>query len=363
MNDMTQELQGMGTQCFISYTRADNSSFNGVVERLKSDLAGRFEATTGRTLRIFLDRESIGWGDDWRNNIRGSIESATFFLPVVTMRYFESAPCRDELIAFYENAKQLGVTELITPVILAGANQITPEDSREEVRIIERLNYRNIEDAWLDGYESPAWLRMIHKMVNDLYSALQNAESAIATREQKAVQTVDEDHEEADVSELGTQFEGITELTAEVANVLQEFATAVGGAFERDETQNLTAKQRQVKLVTGAHEISSHAQNLAETGTRFEQKIVEVDAQLRAVIFELRDIKLAAAEEQVQNLIGSLSGMDSLEEFLSQMDEVVSMMRFASLTNVSLRKAVQPAIKGMKSIRSGLATAQSWQNI
>lgn len=360
---MTQQLQGMETQCFISYTRADNSGFSGVVDRLKSDLAGRFEATTGRTLRIFLDRESIGWGDDWRNNIRGSIESATFFLPVVTMRYFESGPCREELIAFYENAKQLGVTELITPVILAGANQITPEDPREEVRIIERLNHRNIEEAWLDGYESSAWLRMIHRMVQDLDAALQKAESAIATREQKSVQIVDEEHEEADISDLGFQFESITKLTAESLEALKSFGTAVAGAFESGGNENLSAKQRQVKLVTGAHGVRSQAQELSETGTRFEQKIVEVDAKLRAVVFELRDIKLAEAENQVQNLIGSLSGMDSLEEVLQQMDDMVSMMRLAAVTNVSLRKAVQPGITGIQSIRNGLATAQSWESI
>lgn len=360
---MTQELQNVDNQCFISYTRKDNTDYNDVADRLKTDLAGRFHATTGRNLRFFLDRESIGWGTEWRNEIRKSIESATFFLPIITMRYFESDACREELIAFYENAKQLGVTELIIPVVLAGANRIVADDPREEVRIIERLNHRNIEEAWLEGYESPAWRKTIHQMVNDIEQALVKAETAMTEREQNVVEDAEEITEEADLSDLGNKFVEIKEMTDAVTEDLKAFSEAAAVAFNGQEAQNLTPKQRQIQLVNGAQALRAQARDLSQSGTQFEMKVVEVDAQLRAIVAELREIELSQAEEQVQDLIEGLSGMDSLEEFLPQLDEMVAMMKFASLSNISIRKAIKPAISGMQSIRNALATAQSWKHI
>lgn len=369
---MSEHVSNIGTQCFISYTRSDNQQFNGVVDRLKQDLAGRFEATTGRPLQVFLDRETIGWGDDWRKKIRTSIESATFFIPVVTMRYFQSGPCREELLAFYENAKQLGVTELVLPVVLAGATQISPEDPREEVRIVERLNHRNIEEAWLDGYESPAWMRMIHRMVNDLAAALQNAETAIAAREETAMLSPDRhnagkpessDHDGIDIFELGTKLEGITALAEEATQALQDFGTVSSAALGGDDMGNLSRPQQQARIVRAAHDIRGHAMHLAEVGTDFEQSIVELDPQLRGLVAELREIDLEAVETQVENLLTPLSNFQDMSESVASMDQMVQMLKFASLTNVSLRKSVQPAIKGIQSMGNALRTAESWRNI
>lgn len=370
---MADEIASIGTQCFISYTRPDNEQFNGVVDRLKRDLAGRFEATTGRPLRVFLDRETIGWGEDWRSKIRTSIESATFLIPVVTMRYFQSTACREELMAFYENAKQLGVTELVLPVILAGASQISADDPREEVRIIERVNYRNIEEIWLDGYESPAWMRMIHNMVQDLDIALQKAESAIAAREQtvlasqtkksiNADQASSTDDEVVDVFSLGEKFQEITELTKEATESLQEFGRASAAALSGD-MSSLSRPQQQARFVKAAHDIRQHAEHLSDVGGRFEQSVIELDPQLRSLVGELREIDLEEAATQLANLLEPMSKFENMTESLAQMDQMVQMLRFASLTNVSLRKAIQPAIKGIQSMGNAVRTAESWREI
>jgi hypothetical protein len=106
---------------FISYRRDDNLAFRKVVDQLHADIGNTYEARTGRVLNLFLDRESIGWGEDWREKIQTSVQGATVFIPIVTMRYFTSQACRDELFAFHEAARNLGVTELILPIILMGA--------------------------------------------------------------------------------------------------------------------------------------------------------------------------------------------------------------------------------------------------
>ena len=62
------------TQCFVSYTRNDNDDFSQLVDELARSIANVYEAQTGNALNIFLDRDSIGWGEDWRGKIRLAIE-------------------------------------------------------------------------------------------------------------------------------------------------------------------------------------------------------------------------------------------------------------------------------------------------
>ncbi|KHL00945.1 toll/interleukin-1 receptor domain-containing protein [Sinomonas humi] len=356
------------SQCFISYTRADNDQFHQVVDRLKSDLEGRFAAATGRSLKIFLDRESIGWGEDWRAKIRGSIESATFFIPIVTMRYFLSEPCREELLAFYENAKQLGVTELILPAILTGASKISAEDPREEVQIIEKLNFRNIENEWLEGYDSPAWKKMIHRMVADLESAMVRSEAAMAEREQSAANRLESEEagelpeEEPDLFVLNETFERITKLTTESGAALNDFAAASSRALEGDMAA-LSPAQQQARMVKAAGEIKGYASKLSDVATRFEKETVGADAQLRAFVQEARTINHDLVREALGNLLDPLKSIDDMSETLDTIDSIVGVLQFASLANISLRKAVQPGIKGVKSLRNALQTAQSWKKL
>src|SRR6185437_764321 len=82
-------------RAFCSYVHRDNENFGTAVERLVEDIRALHEAETGRTLQIFFDRTDIGWGQDFRNAISDSVENATFFIPFITARYFQSEYCRD----------------------------------------------------------------------------------------------------------------------------------------------------------------------------------------------------------------------------------------------------------------------------
>ena len=116
------------TEGFISYRRDDNADFGGVVDEIRTIIPAIFESRTGQRLELFIDREGIGWGEDWREKILTSVKQATVFIPVVTLRYFNSSACMDELLAFEATARNLGVTDLILPIVLFGAEQISKDD-------------------------------------------------------------------------------------------------------------------------------------------------------------------------------------------------------------------------------------------
>ncbi|WP_136035862.1 TIR domain-containing protein [Microbacterium sp. K35] len=347
------------TRCFLSYHRRDNDVYLHVVDRLKEELAGRFEAATGRQLEIFVDRDSIGWGEDWRNKIRESVLGATFFIPVVTMRYFTSDACVEELNTFYENARQLGVTELVLPLVLAGSRNITSEHPIDEVRLIERLNFRVIEEEWALGYESPQWVAAVNRMIDDLDRSLSVAEAALSEREQSSGDVVEVGADsEADLSSLMNDVESTTRAMQD------SFAsmTALGAVIEQATPRMSagSAQRRSAGLSQAVPQIADAASDFNAKATVFQQTVNSTDASVRAVVNELRSIDLPVADAQLDELLRSLHSMPELTNHLASIDQAVAGLRAASMTNVSMRRALQPAINAMQSMRLGLTTVQSW---
>ncbi len=157
--------------CFISYCPEDDETFDFVVDRLRRAITGMFEAHTGDPLLVFVDRDEIEWGQRTRDETSRAISNATLFVPIITMRYFKSDRCQ-ELIEFNTVAKERGVTGLILPLILMGAETIQPNHPWPQVQLIDKLNYKSIEAAWKDGYESPTWKRAMVDIVKELSVAL-----------------------------------------------------------------------------------------------------------------------------------------------------------------------------------------------
>jgi hypothetical protein len=351
------------TKCFISYHRPDNADYTDVVDRLKSEIAARYAAETGRALDIFLDRESIGWGEDWRTKIRGSVLEATVFLPVITMRYFQSDACAEELNMFHENAQQLGVTELILPIVLAGSTQISADHENSLVRLIDALNYKRIDRAWRAGYDSHEWLQVVDDMVHALIDSLARAEAALADREQ-ADEAEDDDGESpaADIAELQEAIEGMTvDMQAALAE-MTALGTEVSGVSQAA-PPSASASQKQAALIRASRTISDSGARFADAAGAFERRATATDVSLRAVILELREIDNDTAREALHTLRESIGDMPDLAGQLASIDGAVSEVRVAAMSSVSMRKALSPTLRALASMRSGLETVQSWAAI
>lgn len=76
---------------------------------------------------------------------------------------------------------------------------------------------------------------------------------------------------------------------------------------------------------------------------------------------ELRGIDHEFVREQLTSMLSGLSGVGQAQTILGQADEMVAMLKIASVMSVSVRKAVQPAIRGLRSFRTAFSTAGSWE--
>lgn len=54
------------SQGFWSYVHRDDEADGGRIVRLAKDVVDQYEMLTGETISLFLDRDALNWGDNWR---------------------------------------------------------------------------------------------------------------------------------------------------------------------------------------------------------------------------------------------------------------------------------------------------------
>ncbi len=145
-------------QGFWSYVHADDQAEAERISRLARDVAGQFEMLTGESLALFLDRDAVKWGEDWRDKIDSSLASVAFFIPVMTPRYFMSPECRRELQFFARRATNLGIKELVLPLLYVDVPALHDETATDDlialVRTFQWEDWRELRFAELtdEGY-------------------------------------------------------------------------------------------------------------------------------------------------------------------------------------------------------------------
>lgn len=353
-------------QCFISYARADNDDHDGVVDRLKKELAGRFEAATGSKLSVFLDKESIGWGERWREKIADAILGSTLFIPVVTMRYFNRPACRDEFSAFYSAAVNKGVPDLILPIILAGARQITPDHPDELVRAVEQLNHKPIYDAFEAGYESSDWKRQIGAIVDGLQNALARAAERLANSEPSApTATANEELiSEVDEQTITGHLEAMTTRLTELEPLFEKLTGIVTNRIGDRDLAQMSAGQRAFLFGALAGELRDPAAEFGEKAANLESTARRVDAEFRAIVAELYDINPQQTEQELAELRSNTEqSFSDAQESFAQINELEKSLRVAALASVKLRRALYPMTTGLRSMSTAMTILSSWQSI
>jgi hypothetical protein len=126
---------------FWSYARADNQLDGGAILELASLIGEEYNLLTGEPLELFVDRDNITWQQEWRERIGSSLTEITFFIPIITPRYFRTPECRRELLEFAARAMSLGVRELLLPILYVETQDLSPESGDEAVTLVANAQY------------------------------------------------------------------------------------------------------------------------------------------------------------------------------------------------------------------------------
>jgi TIR domain len=153
---------------FWSYTHDDDKHEAGAIRRLAERIREEYSLITGEELAIFVDREDIAWGDEWKERIDNALVSTTFFMPILSPRYFRREECRRELFAFASQAASLGVDELICPILYVPVDGLAVDSPDEAFSLVARAQYESWVDLRLCDERSSEHRRAVNQLVNRL---------------------------------------------------------------------------------------------------------------------------------------------------------------------------------------------------
>lgn len=357
-------------RCFLSYAKADDEEY-GFILPLKKTLEHLCFSDSGRRLEVFVDREAIGWGENWRDKIADSLHNATIFIPVISLQYFDRPACRAELQAFHAAAKQLGVTELLLPLVVFGRSQITSTSDDALIRGVEELQHLDIQDAVLSGPGSREWRTTMLEVARRLIVAVEHAEKVIQDRDSTRAPS-----NSGGPAELGDGEPGLYELDARMAAATPELTAhfdaltrnlnAIAGIIAPHTRRIQGASPEVIRGVAAdfARDIEETALNIQRAGADLETVISAVDADIRryyALVMEFGSDEMKAS---MRRDIGSLS--DQFAEFRDVqaiMSDFIAQIQPVEVLSAPLRRSLRPLRIGVNSLQVAMATMESWTRL
>lgn len=131
---------------FMSYAPADDH--DGRLSLLYKYLSKEIKSHTGKDVSIFW-YEDIECGQNQQERIEVAINEVTFFIPIITPSFSESAECRRELQLFLVREKKLQRNDLILPVYYMTVSMLENPSSHASDELAATITARKPVD-WRD---------------------------------------------------------------------------------------------------------------------------------------------------------------------------------------------------------------------
>lgn len=355
---------------FFSYSHADNA--HDFLSHLKEDLCTEFNILSGSTLDLYIDRESIAWGDNWRKSITSGIIDASFFIPILSPNYFNSGPCRTELTQYMGKAKELGVKELLLPLLFV---DISSESLGLDTALVSSvLEYQYLDISILRFLErgSGQYIKILNNAAGKLWEAnnrlisMAEADSRTALNNTGVnpaeIKQIDEpfyDVEGGFFLESLADFQPTLDDMTESTNLINSDIVNIGNCvkqtnelFEKKQHQNQLDPKTALAL-TGqlAEELKPISDLYAEHADKFLDAVNKTERVLTPLVIHWK-----TSDSQEDNLA-------SLQNLINATDE--------ARTNVqSFKDSIEPAkrlsrslFKTMQSIESSTSICLAAMNV
>jgi hypothetical protein len=350
---------------FMSYANADDLVLE-FIEPFVSSLRHMVLADQGRTLDVFVDRESVDWGADWQAAIQQGIESAMVFMPIVTRQYFDRQACRDELLAFASEAKARGVPGLLLPVVLLGHTYLAEDSEDVAAGIINERQYRDLKQAWIEGPQSSVWRSAIVRLSGELVSAATAAERALGdvtqTPSVRGDAGVDDAPGAAEVGEALEFFGDESQrLVGSLTHVLQTVPTILP---DPQLLQQMPPAEVRAVLLELASRLQPLGAEFQAKGREFEAITMRTDGTMRGYIRYLRENRLDdILERERASLEGADEAFQPIAEVEGVLTEFLEMLRPLEVSSAPMRNSLRGFREGGKAVSSGIAIMGHWPRI
>lgn len=355
---------------FWSYVHKDDEAERERISVLAKDMVEQYEMITGDTIELFLDKDGIAWGDEWRKKIDDNLESVEFFIPVMTPRYFKSSECRLELSKFIRRARKLGRLELLLPlyyldVPILNSDEPTEDDLINAVREIQWLDWRQLK---FRDVNSEDYRRRVHAMAHHLAEVNKSLEKM---NFDKATLLTAGEMEQQDDEALGTADrlarmeevmgeDGLRDTLLKITDQIKSVGKVMNEGtllIDKIEGRNAFARRLQVIRKTGLN-ITNPTNELLILTNQFESQLHDIDEGIRVVIeqapvevaenpgtkkgfcelFEATKFASVSAHEALDAVQGMLDAAAPLEKISRDVRPVVRRLRQALTVMVEGRE-------------------------
>lgn len=361
---------------FWSYVHADDKAENGRITRLAKDVRSQYEILTGETINLFLDKHALEWGDQWRKKIDEGLGSVAFFIAVLTPRYFMSTECRRELQSFARMASQLGIKELVLPLLYVDVEALSDNDNNDDlVALVKQYQWEDWREIRYEDVDSRQYRKAVAVLAERLCAANRKAESiSIAEEENPSLHRSDEDTDESlgildRLAEWETVSPVLTETLHNVAKEIDkvgDIMRAANAEIDSRSAQGQTFQHRLIITRQAAAKLHHPTEELLLLSNRFTSQLHSFDDGIRALI-ELVDSETDQQEEDVAVIFELLKSLRDLSararEGLGSIQGMIDSMAPLEKMSRDLRSPLRGLRKGLTLLLEGIEITDSWVSL
>lgn len=339
---------------FWSYVHDDDKAEKGRIAQLVHDIVDQYGLITGDRIEVFLDKDDLNWGDKWRDKIDNNLGSIAFFIPVLTPRYLMSVECRREMQYFLSKAIDLGISELLLPLLYVKIPQMADTESEDELlKIIKSTQYEDWTETRFFDSSSTEYRRAVNALAKRLVEVNKNYETHEGSKPGigKDLQPGKEEgpgfidllaEMESTLPEWGSTIIQLTREIENVGKIVKEENVNVSNNSTFDSYSKRLAIMRQL-----ANRLSDPSENIWQLSNKVANQINSIDAGFK-VIFERAPEEIKndpASRKKYVDLMSSIKLLiNSAKESFVSVERMIQ-----SLSSIeALSREIRPVIRKMK---------------
>lgn len=218
---------------FVSYASIDNKATHGRIEEIVQSVSDMYESMTGEKVGIFLDKNSLSAGENWRDAIKYELSSSAAFLAFLSPSYVRSAECNNEFWEFYRFLEANSSERLIVPLLFGDESRTrSAAEGTGLWEVASQLHMIDIGELRLAELGKASSLAKTEKIANVIDSVLTSVKRKANVVEDGPTSEAEDDDEiapmlleqmlkfERESPEMLVVMEGLTEQFEKVGNAV-----------------------------------------------------------------------------------------------------------------------------------------------
>ena len=320
---------------FLSYSHADNDFLDGKIVDLAKTIAESYRFITGHDVSLFIDSESINWGDDWRRALRSSVDATNFFMPAVTPNYLNSKTCREEYLQFETQLSETSQKKIL-PLMwqrIPNLDQNSTDPVLNSSKQTQWLDVELLQDLLPSSPEYKKQARVIARKLQEIINANQKALKSSIRKPNTEVLQSQKSHGDL-IHQFGNIETALPKMNESVKNMTSSMTSIIEALNDNPIPANASAQQMIQWSENIAQKIDSRVNSLNDSIATLDNQWTTVSDTMREykslVIQMPDDDEKRSAQEQcdsaLQSIVLSLTISESTREQLSLMRTIGNMI-------------------------------------